>query len=161
MISCWWKKNRMLEFAVTVVLTVGSALLFGYWFRYTCLLILSAKTARDYAGQVAAANQLSFLQVQAQLRQQTAVQLDALHAALAHDYDVITYLLKHAAHGSHEESTLEARMLEMNYRLMGAWYQVSRHFSVSAARQALDEMSSVVGHFANVMGERSACGVAA
>ncbi len=150
----------MLEFAVTVVLTVGSALLFGYWFRYTCLLILSAKTARDYAREVATANQLSFLQVQAQLRED-AVELDALHASLARDYDVVTYLLKHAAHSSNEESPLEARMLEMNYRLNSAWYQVSRRFSASAARQALEEMSLVVGHFANVMGERAACGAAA
>ncbi|HEY4364352.1 MAG TPA: hypothetical protein VGN17_25530 [Bryobacteraceae bacterium] len=150
----------MLEFAVTVILTVGSALLFGYWFRYTCLLILSAKTARDYACDVATANQLSFLQVQTQLRQ-GAVELDALRTALAHDYDVVTYLLKNAAHSSNEESSLEARMLEMNYRLMSTWYQVSRRFSVTAARKALEEMSLVVGHFANVMGERAACGAAA
>jgi hypothetical protein len=150
----------MLEFAVTVVLTVGSALLFGYWFRYTCLLILSAKTARDYAHQVATANQLNFLEVQSRLRQ-GVLELDPLHAALARDYDVVTYLLKNAAHSSSEESPLEARMLEMNYRLMSAWYQVSRRFSSSAARRALEEMSLVVGHFANVMGERAACSAAA
>jgi hypothetical protein len=160
MLSCLWTKNQMLEFSVTVVLTVGSALLFGYWFRYTCLLILSAKTARDYSWEVATANQLTFLQVQAQLRE-GAVELDALHAALAHDYDVVTYLLKNAAHGSNEESPLEARMLQMNFRLMGAWYRVSHRFSTTAARRALDEMSVVVGHFANVMGERAACGAAA
>ena len=151
----------MLEFAVTATLTVGSALLFAYWFRYTCLLILSAKTARDYALEVVTANQLSFLEVQSQLRQDAAVQLDALHAALARDYDVVTYLLKHAAHSSNEESSLEARMLQMNYRLMGAWYQVSRRFSPTFARQALEEMSAIIGHFANVMGERASCGAAA
>jgi len=150
----------MLEFAVTVVLTVGSALLFGYWFRYTCLLILSAKTARDYACDVATANQLSFLEVQAKLRQ-GVMELDPLRAALAHDYAVVTYLLKNAAHSSNEESPLEARMLEMNYRVMSAWYQVSRRFSSAAASRALDEMSLVVAHFANVMGERAACGAAA
>jgi hypothetical protein len=150
----------MLEFAVTVILTVGSVALFGYWFRYTCLLILSAKTARDYAGDVVAANQLNFLQVQSQLRQ-GVVELDPLHAALARDYDVVTYLLKHAAQSSSEESSLEARMLEMNYRVMGAWYQVSRRFSATLASQALEEMSLVIGHFANVMGERAACGAAA
>jgi hypothetical protein len=159
MVSFQWKKAKMLEFAVTVVLTVGSVLLFGYWFRYTCLLILSAKTARDYAYQVATANQLNFLDVQTRLRQ-GASELDALHSALAHDYDVVTYLLKHAAQSSNEESPIEARMLEMNYRMMSAWYQVSRRFSSSAARSALEEMSVVVGHFANMMGER-ACGAAA
>jgi hypothetical protein len=160
MISCWWKQNLMLEFAVTATLTVGSALLFAYWFRYTCLLILSAKTARDYTVDVVAANQLGFLEVQTQLRQ-GALQLDPLHAALARDYDVVTYLLKHAAQSSNEESPLEARILEMNYRLMGAWYQVSRRFSTTFARQALEEMSLIIGHFANVMGERAAAGAAA
>jgi hypothetical protein len=150
----------MLEFAVTATLTVGSALLFAYWFRYTCLLILSAKTARDYALEVVTANQLCFLDVQSQLRQ-GAAQLDGLHAALARDYDVVTYLLKHAAHSSNEESSIEARMLQMNYRLMGAWYQVSRRFSATFARQALEEMSLIIGHFANVMGERASCGAAA
>ena len=46
----------MFETATTILIIVGSMLLFGYWFRYTCLLILSAKTTRDYAGEVAAAN---------------------------------------------------------------------------------------------------------
>ena len=46
----------MFETATTILIIVGSMLLFGYWFRYTCLLILSAKTTRDYAGEVAAAS---------------------------------------------------------------------------------------------------------
>ena len=54
----------MIELVTTVIITASSVLLFGYWFRYTCLLILSAKTTRDFAGQVAAANQLGFLEVQ-------------------------------------------------------------------------------------------------
>ena len=57
----------MVELITTGVLTVGSVLLLAYWFRYMCLLILSAKTTQDYAGQVATANQLSFLEVQSQL----------------------------------------------------------------------------------------------
>ena len=46
----------MLELIVTVVITLSSVLMFGYWFRYTCLLILSATTTRDYAVDVATAN---------------------------------------------------------------------------------------------------------
>ena len=45
--------NEMIELVTTVIITVSSVLLFGYWFRYTCLLILSAKTTRDFAGEVA------------------------------------------------------------------------------------------------------------
>ncbi len=52
-------------------------------------------------------------------------------------------------------------MLELHYRMMGAWYRVSRPFSADAACSALEQMSSVVAHFANVMGERSAGAAAA
>jgi|HubBroStandDraft_1064217.scaffolds.fasta_scaffold293676_2 hypothetical protein len=147
----------MFELAVTAIISAGSVLLFGYWFRYTCLLIVSAKTALDYAGGVAAANQLNFLNVQASLHERSFADLDPLRAALERDYSLITYLLKNAAHSSAEESSIETRMLEMNYRLMSVWYQVSRRFSTEAACRALEDMSLVVAHFANVMGERNAC----
>ena len=158
--------SHQLELAVTIGIVAGSALLFVYWFRYTCLLILSAKTACDYAGDVVAANQLGFLDVQARLRQGSFVDLDPLHRALERDYSLITYLLKNAARSAAEESaaqetSIETRMLEMYYRLMGAWYSAVRPFSTEAARSALEQMSVVVEHFANIMGERAACASAA
>ena len=61
----------MTELITTVVITVSSILLFGYWFRYSCLLMLSTKTARDYVGAVAAANQLGILEVQSRDRKST------------------------------------------------------------------------------------------
>ena len=146
----------MIELIATIVITVSSALLFGYWFRYTSVLILSAKTTRDYAGEVATANQLSFLEVQSQLREQAPVELDALQKALDRDYAIVTYLLNHASSASAVEDALEKRMLEIDYRLMRAWYRVSRSFSAEAARDALEEMSLVVAHFANAMGASAA-----
>ena len=144
----------MLELAFTVVITVSSVLLFGYWFRYTCLLILSAKTTRDYAGDVARANQLSFLNVQAQLRTGD-VDLARLHAELDRDYALITYLIGHAA-GAQGNSSVENRMLQLNYRLMGVWRRISSRFSAEAGCRALEEMSNVIAHFANAMGEQAA-----
>ena len=149
----------MLEFIATIVITASSALLFGYWFRYTCLLVLNAKTTRDFAGEVAAANQLSFPAVQSQLRAAGA-DLGRLHDSLDRDYALLTYLISHAG-GAQGEVSLEDRMLRFNYRLMGAWYRMSRPFSAAAARKALEEMSLVVAHFANVMGERAMAGAAA
>ena len=143
----------MVQTATTAVLMVGSLLLLGYWFRYTCLLILSAKTTRDYAGEVAEANQLSFLEVQARLRAEGPADLDHLHAALDRDYARLTELLKHAGGG--EDLPLEDRMMQLNYRVTRMWYQATRRFSSSAARNALDEMSMMVSHFANSMGERA------
>jgi hypothetical protein len=151
----------MVEFVTTAIITTSSAALFAYWFRYTCLLILSAKTTRDYAASVAQANQLSFLEVQAMLRDTASADLDNMRDALDRDYKVLTYLLKHAADPTLADDAIEKRMLRINYKLMSAWYSAAGHFSPTAARRALDEMSTVVAHFANAMGERAVAGAAA
>lgn len=151
----------MIELIATISIVAFSVLLFGYWFRYTCLLILSAKTSRDYAADVATANRLAFPGVQTALASAAVADLDGLRAALDRDYAVLTYLLKNASDATADGSALEKRMLEINYRVMGAWYSVSSRFSPQAARNALDEMSAVVAHFANSMGERAAVGAAA
>lgn len=148
----------MIEFIVTGGMTFGSVLLFGYWFRYTCMLILSTKTIRDHAGSMAAAHQLCFLQVQSQLRGASA-NLAGLHDALDRDYAIVMRLL--AQTPSSSQSGLESWMLQMNYRVMGAWARVSSSFSPAAACRALDEMSQVVAHFANAMGELAAAPSAA
>src|ERR1700686_2560565 len=114
----------MIELVTTVIITLSSVLLFGYWFRYTCLLILSAKTTFDYAADVATANQLGFLEIQAQLRD-GQTDLGRLQSSLDRDYALITSLL----HASQGELRLEDRMLQLNYRMMGAWYRVSHRFS--------------------------------
>ena len=149
----------MLEFIVTGGMTFGSVLLFGYWFRYTCLLILSTKTIRDHAGSMAAAHQLSFLQVQSQLRGSASANLAPLHDALDRDYAIVMRLL--AQKRSSAQSGMESWMLQMNYRLMGSWARVSSRFSPAAACRALDEMSQVVAHFANAMGELASASAAA
>ena len=79
----------MMEFVATVIITTSSAALFAYWFRYTCKLILSAKTTRDYAASVAMANQLGFLQVQTVLRDLASADLGALKDTLDRDYQVL------------------------------------------------------------------------
>jgi len=150
----------MTELITTIIITASSVFLFGYWFRYTCLLILSARTSKDYAASVATANQLGFLEVQSMLRERST-DLDRLMNLLDRDYQVLTYLLKNAANGSSGDDAVEKRMLEVDYRLMRAWYSLSRRFSPTAAMHALDEMSQVVAHFANSMGERATAGAAA
>ena len=154
----------MIELIATVVITASSALLFGYWFRYTCLLILSAKTTRDYAGEFAAAVELSFPSVQSQLRSETIGNSEALvelQASLDRDYSVLTYLLKNVTDKSAGASSVEVRMLEIHYKVMGAWFSVSKSFSVSSSKRALEEMALVVAHFANAMGERAEAAAAA
>jgi hypothetical protein len=150
----------MIELLATSTITIGSLVLFAYWFRYTCLLILSAKTARDYTSDVAFSNHLGFPAIQAQLSQGVAPDLDRLRAALDSDYRVVRNLLNHLPKTEEGPSPLETHMLAINYRLMGAWYQVTRHISESTAARALGEMSMVVAHFANVMGEQAASAAA-
>jgi hypothetical protein len=149
----------MLDLIVTLIITVSSVLMLGYWFRYSCLLILSAETTRDYAADIATANQLSFLQVQAELRDQQPADLNRLQASLDRDLAVVTYLIQNAS--GQGEWGMEARMLKLNYRLMSTWCSVSQRFSPEAGRRALDEMSMIVSHFANSLGEHATAGAAA
>jgi hypothetical protein len=146
---------------VSITIITFSMLLFLYWFRYTCLLILSTKTAKDYTSQVAKANQLQFPLIQAHLRAGletgTVVPMDGLRISLERDYRLLTGLLSHAAQFQVGGVSLEQRMLMVDYQAMRLWYTVSMRFSKSAhARRALVEMADIVAHFANAMGEQTA-----
>jgi len=141
----------MIELITTIVIIASSVLLFGYWFRYSCLLMLNTRTARDYARDIVTANQLGFANVQAQLSQASA-DLAGMRAALDRDYAVVSKLLEQVADG---QAGIEQKMLAIHYRLMGACYTIGAHVSPKAARQALEEMSMVVAHFANSVGEMS------
>ncbi len=82
----------MIELVATIAITATSVLLFGYWFRYTCMLILSAKPARSFAHDVATANQLGFVAAQMQLGDREG-NLDELRRTLERDYAVLSRLL--------------------------------------------------------------------
>ena len=142
----------MIEKFTTMLITSGSVLLFAYWFRYTCLLILNAKTPHNYAADIVRARGLGVVEVQSQLRANRSVDLAVLHAALERDYALIQSLLKRPAR---EQSILENRMLLIHYRSIQVWYRISRFLSATAALQALNEMSLVVVHFANVAGQEA------
>ncbi len=142
----------MFETAITILIIVGSMLLLAYWFRYTCLLILSAKTTRDYAGEVALANQMSFLEVQAALREAGPIALDGLNASLERDYALVMGWTQ----GVGDEIGMEDRMLQMKYNSARLMFKTVGKISPAAARGALDDMSVVISHFANSLGERAA-----
>jgi hypothetical protein len=143
----------MIEKIATSIIVFGSSLLFMYWFRYVCLLVLSARPTRDYAAIAATANQLRFKSVQTVLRQRVITDPDELRRLLDHDYQVLAYLWTHVADPIAGVAAIERRMLEIDYRLMSLWYRASSPFSRVAACQALDEMSEVVAHFADAIGQ--------
>ena len=141
----------------TTLMAVGSFLLLLYWFRYTCLLILAAQTPRDYGCEVASANRLCFQEVQGKLKRtnRTIPHLDGLHRCLSRDYLIVTRLAGYTA-GITGDERLERFLLVLDFQAMSAWYQLSRRLSTDNATKALEEMSRVVAHFADCIGERVA-----
>jgi hypothetical protein len=140
---------------VSSLIIAVSLVLFLYWFRYTCILILNTRTTRDYTLEVAAANDLQFTAVPAQLDLSTTQEMDHILDSLERDYTVVNGLLKKAGNVEIGGDSIEEIMLRMDFRIMSLFYGVSRRFSDSMARRALDEMSQIVAHFANTCGERA------
>ena len=144
----------MIETWATIIVTSVSLLLFGYWFRYVCLLILAAKPPRDYARGVAIANDLGFRVVQEALRRGTARNARSLQTALNRDFRVLSYLLKHAGRG--HDDAIETRMLRIDYWAMDMWCWTSSWVSPPASRRALQEMALIVAHFASILAQKLA-----
>src|SRR5258708_4585651 len=128
----------MTETIATSIILCGSALLFAFWFRTACLLILVAKPTRDYARGIATANQLAFQEVQETLGDETEVDLRKVRDALDRDLRVLSFLLKHPA--PKRDDGIEWRMLRINYWTMAAWCSVIWRVSPKAARRGLKEM---------------------
>ncbi len=141
----------------SVLMSLVSLGLFVYWLRYTCGLILSAQSTHDYTRDVAAANDLRFLQVQEELARETAIaDLDALRSKLATDYRLLSYLLGHGPSFHEVSDRLEQRMLMLNFHLLRAYCATASRVSVLNKKRPLQEMAQVVGYLANRIGERSA-----
>ncbi len=138
----------------SILIIVFSLVLLMYWFRYTCLLILRTRAPKDFSAEVAEANRLAYPLVRERLQQ--AAELDPLAESLAHDYRLLSYLLRHTVGLQMGGMTIEQRMLSFDFQLMRVWYALTRNFATSQARFALQEMSDILGHFANAMGERTA-----
>jgi hypothetical protein len=139
----------------SLLIIVVSTVLLIYWFRYTCLLMLRTQTARDYASGLAAANRLMYPSVEGRLLQDApAAEIPALQKSLEADYVLLTYLLQHTAGLEVGGITIEQRMLMLDFKVMRLFCALSRRLAVPQARAALVEMSSILKHLANAMGER-------
>jgi hypothetical protein len=117
----------MLESVAPTLVTIGSCLLFAFWFRRACLLILVAKAPRDYAKGVAIANQLTFPEVQAALHRSMTADLRPLRDALDRDFRILSYA-------------------EIHRDLSG---EAGSHRKAHAADQLLDHGRVVLGEFAS------------
>jgi hypothetical protein len=138
----------------SILIIVASTVMFLYWFRYTCLLLVQRGSA-EHALAVASTIRLSFPEVQAALQSQShTATLDHLHKSLENDYELLMGVLSQAA-GSSE--SVERRILALDYKVMQAWYKMTRtSTNLGQAKRALSEMSSILGYFAAEIGENAA-----
>lgn len=145
----------------SIFIIAVSTALFLYWFRYTCVLILSTRTTKDYGTDVAAANRLSFAGVQSRLEVASAVELNAIRDSLERDYRLVSALMRHAGSLKVGGVPLEDTMLRIDFRLMRFAFAFGRRFSEVRSRAALGEMSQIVAYMANSFGEQAAHSVEA
>ena len=138
------------------IVLIVSTILFVYWFRFACLLVLSRKEARDYRREVAAANNLNFIRTREALVKGRTEEPEMLADALDRDYEMLVYLLQHTFGSEHRPFALDQWLLRLDYKLMRLWYLVAGRISDQARRDAVLEMTSVLGQLANRMGERTA-----
>jgi len=132
----------------SILIICFSLVLFVYWFRYSCILLL-----RNRAEQAAPAGDIRFNFASVQELLKTAEPLDPLHQSLQRDYQVLTYLLRHAA--GLELESFEDRLLVLDYRVMQAWYRLTRTAAPQQARRALAEMADVVGVLVNRIAQQA------
>jgi hypothetical protein len=121
----------------SVLIITFALVLFVYWFRYSCLLLLR----RSADQPVAASERFNYGSVQEGLK--AGLELDPLRQSLDRDYRVLTYLLEHAA--GLELEQLEYRLLVLDYKMMQAWYRLTKSAAPRQARRALGEMANVLG----------------
>lgn len=132
-----------------------SAVLFGFWFRYTCSLILSTQASEDHTEQVAEANQLSFLTARKELTEGSNVPLAQIRRRLDRDYQLLGCLLRNSSKRGNREVSLEQAMLRADFHGLKWWCRLSETVSSSAARKALLEMTRILAHLANCFGEEA------
>ena len=141
---------------IASVLIIGvSTVLFFYWFRYTCELILSARSSASYAIGVSEANGLNWSTVAASLDQAPAVALNDLSECLRSDYMKLDSILSRAGAAEADQVAFERGMMRGYFCWASAMFTVLRLCSDRAARQSLATMARVVEHQANLIGERS------
>ncbi len=132
----------------SILIIAVSFVLLVYWFRYTCILLVRT-AASEQAADVSA--RFSFSDVKARLKAGEA--LDPLQVSLQKDYDLLVYLLEHAA--GLEMQSIEDRLLVWDYKVMRMFYRLTRTAAPQRARNALVEMASVIGILAGKIGERA------
>ncbi|HEU0120869.1 MAG TPA: hypothetical protein VFQ91_10115 [Bryobacteraceae bacterium] len=133
----------------SIVIIILSLAMFVYWFRYSCILILESSWNEEQAQVVAATNELTFGSITESLAAAESVEeLDKLKDRLDRDLRLVASLLAKCPEVQEAGHSLECRMLMLDYKLMKAWYALTRSIAGPKAQQALREMAGIVGYMA-------------
>lgn len=133
----------------SVFIIVISVILFVYWLRYSCVMLL--RSARERAEMPTVADE-RFNVSSVLERLKTESDLAPLERALERDYYVVTYLIEHAA--DLELASIENKLLVLDYKLMRLWSRLTRTVAPQQSRKALSEMASVLSVLVGQMGEQ-------
>jgi hypothetical protein len=139
-----------------VVFVLLSLALFAYWFRYSCMLILRTQTAENFGLRFSRANGLSFGLVKVEFEQNLGSDLEKLYRSLDNDYRIVARLLGSVAPATPAESLLEVTLLRVNFRLTQCLFLASHKLGLGYTRKAIVEMTEMIEHFANTLGQQSA-----
>jgi hypothetical protein len=132
----------------SLLIIAFSLVLFIYWFRYSCILLL-----RNRAEQPAAIESDRFNCAYVRQGLQTGMELDPLQLSLENDFKILTYLMEHAA--SLELEQLECKLLLLDYKLMRGWYRVTKSAAPQQARKALSEMAEILCVLVGQIGQQA------
>ncbi len=133
----------------SILIIVFAFVLLIYWFRYTCILMLKDKP--EYSDSVESVQVSGYKIVQQNLR--TEPRLEKLELALKRDFEVLNYIVEHAS--GMELSSLEHRLLLLDYKLMQWQYRLTKSLFPEFARHALGEMASVTDVLARRVANRA------
>lgn len=134
----------------SIVIVAISAVLFVYWLRFSCVMLLRNVQERVEV-PAASDDRFSFFSVLARLK--TENDLASLERELDRDYHVVTYLIQHAS--DLELASVENKLLVLDYKLMRAWSRITRTFAPAQSRRALHEMATVLSALVGQMGEQN------
>jgi hypothetical protein len=134
----------------SVFIIAISVILFVYWLRYSCVMLLRSAEER---GEMSKCADERFNVASVRERLKTEGDLDPLEVALERDYHVVTYLIEHAA--DLELASIENKLLVLDYKLMRLWSRVTRTVAPQQSRRALCEMASVLSVLVGQMGDQT------
>lgn len=143
--------SHMLSISLIIFFSV---VLFMYWFRYSCLLILQNRASYNVQKTSGAVLNLSSAQERLHREQSGVEALDQLQRDLVNDYRILCFLLRCSTENG--VAPIDRRMLMMDYWIMRAWYCAARRIAPPQARMALVEISNIVSYFSYSVGRTSA-----